>query len=484
MGKILVYGNCLAAMVGALELAKNNNKVTLVNATEHWGGHFCPFLFDKKFYDPGMLMYEFDSFNEFNSDDISSYDPNVRNDVGRFSQIVKTYIDDLIPSNIIETPMMMINGEFIKDFLISNTFDFLKIISPIEKNQMIEELKSLLTENNQPFHPKFKHKNATYLNHSLYDISIANHGELFHQKFIEPYCKKILNISSKKVIALYHRICWLPMFYPETLLSYLNNSFFKKLKTNFHYPKNSYSTQITKILLNKIHNTENIELIEKAKIKKISVLDNLSEAEFSISSKNTNRSIIVNKIDKFAWGSSLNEFNNIFHKGILDEYEFKRTSVGMLFLSVESSNLKKVFSVLNIIDHKFSIYRITNQSFCAQENSKYRRLTVEFNINFYEDLYVKDMTDFEIAKNLFIELENMGILKNRTNFNEHKLLKIRNAFISPTEENYKIFKSEVSLFDKICKMQNLSILLVGPGAGFFSSSMNDQILQGLKLGRV
>ena len=86
------------------------------------------------------------------------------------------------------------------------------------------------------------------------------------------------------------------MFYPETLLSYLNNSFFKKLKTNFHYPKNSYSTQITKILLNKIHNTENIELIEKAKIKKISVLDNLSEAEFSISSKNTNRSIIVNKI--------------------------------------------------------------------------------------------------------------------------------------------------------------------------------------------
>ena len=46
MRNVLIYGNCLAAMVGALELVKNNNKVTLVNASDHWGGHFSPFLFD------------------------------------------------------------------------------------------------------------------------------------------------------------------------------------------------------------------------------------------------------------------------------------------------------------------------------------------------------------------------------------------------------------------------------------------------------
>ena len=80
----LIIGNCIAALVASLELAKKGNEVILISNGDKWGGHFSGIEIDNIHYDLGMAVVELTSTNAECEPDIKSYNTLVRNDVGRF----------------------------------------------------------------------------------------------------------------------------------------------------------------------------------------------------------------------------------------------------------------------------------------------------------------------------------------------------------------------------------------------------------------
>ena len=81
---IVLVGNALAVLVAAATLARRGADVVVVNPTRNWGGHFTTFEAGGTVFDPGMVLYEFTSFSPQGPEDVATYDPSVRNDVGRF----------------------------------------------------------------------------------------------------------------------------------------------------------------------------------------------------------------------------------------------------------------------------------------------------------------------------------------------------------------------------------------------------------------
>ena len=99
---------------------------------------------------------------------------------------------------------------------ISN-ISFLKSIDL--KKKIYQEIKGINVKSlkRNKLHSSQKRYSQKFLSKSLNDISIYNHGKTFHQNFIEIFCKKTLYCSTKDVLARFHRVCWLPLYYPETI---------------------------------------------------------------------------------------------------------------------------------------------------------------------------------------------------------------------------------------------------------------------------
>jgi hypothetical protein len=62
---------------------------------------------------------------------------------------------------------------------------------------------------------------ATLAEMSLEEASITNHGPTFHAKFIAPLCDKVVAGGAASVLATWRRKAWAPLFHPATLLSAL-----------------------------------------------------------------------------------------------------------------------------------------------------------------------------------------------------------------------------------------------------------------------
>ena len=78
--------------------------------------------------------------------------------------------------------------------------------------------------------------------------SIANHGKTMHEKLIAPYLLKAQGVTADKMLGRYHRVAWLPLFYPETLLQSYQGKPVSLAPTKFHYPKlSSVGAIVTKV---------------------------------------------------------------------------------------------------------------------------------------------------------------------------------------------------------------------------------------------
>jgi protoporphyrinogen oxidase len=470
---LIITGGSLASLVAARELSIKGKKVALINPINHWGGHFSPLQFDGQIFDPGMVLYEFDSFSEHSDSDLVSYDPWKRNDSGRFCKKIKNFVSQHVSTHVIETPKMFFNNMLFDDFLIANNLKSLLLLSPEDINNIKHELGVIINkgEINQ-FHASLKLNSKLFENTSYYEISVANHGNIFHEKFIEPFCKKILNISSKDIISLYHRVGWLPLFYPETLLSYINGKQTPDLKTNFSYPDGFCSTELSKLLFKKIKDCKNITIFESSKISDLHIKD---------SSYEVNLEGDINVTAPFlVWGLDSSYLLQILNKKSSNTF-FDKSSIGFMFLILPESLLAQSFSILNVLDAEFSIYRISNQTRCSGEVDINVKLSIEFNLNYFSSLYGENLSDEEIRNKLLTELTRMRIINNELSNDIFTSVKqLKNALMKPNKDNYDKFLNEYKL---VCEVDP-NIQLIGPSCGFFASSLNDQIVQGLKISEI
>ena len=454
----IIFGNNVAAIVLAERLSDLRKNILLVNPTKSWGGIFGGININNEIFDIGMTNFEFDLFGSHQSN-IKNYSSDPNRKLGEYVHFVENYISIFTEYHEIRTPTMLFNGSFVDDLIITNNFDALKLIQQDQKKKIVSELKEILAAENL-LHPSTKINSKSKLNNvSLETASIANHGKTFHNIFIEPFFNKLLKKNTSEIPAIFHRNGWVPLFYPETLLSQFTDNPQIIKKTIFNYPNKKYFGSFIKTIVEKIQNRRNIRILYDVNNYDI----NNSSKIFSIKNESYN-------FGKFIWTGELNSFlrnysNNfdVYSKGE------SRADLDLLFLSVNEGSIKNKFSVLLNLDNDFPFYRVTNQTICSAVSSVNHKIILESGkfLNSEDNLFSNSSLNNFLKK---INIDPSGVL-----FMQHK--SFNGALKIPSIDNFNEFNN---LRDElVSKFSNVEF--TGASSGYCSTTLNDQIIQALKI---
>jgi hypothetical protein len=461
----VLVGNALALMVAAIRLARDGADIAIVNPTKNWGGHFSTFMANGVPFDAGMVLHEFTSFNsESRGADPASYDPAIRNDAGRFCANVQRFVDGYQQTHAIPTPKMYIDDCVLDDLLIANSLSSLRKLPFAE--HCAQDLRHLADAG--ALHASKKLGSTAFIDIDYESASLANHGETFHARLIEPFCQKLLNIPTRDMLALYHRIAWLPLYYPETLLSHLHGIPQALPPTVFSYPTGERIGDLATKLKTEIEGNARITVIQ----------DGLASLRLAVPGRTAltlgNGDVI--SAAKVAWANTLKELLRAI--GLEQRAAtYQKGSIALAFLRLPATMLRLDFSVLSVVDSRFAIYRITNQSRCAGQDAGTVDIVVELNPDYAASRETYHGTS-DIAPRIARELLELGIITGSGEIEWLAVKQMPNALMLPTRGNRTAFMGEqAAVLDAVS-----GVSLLGPASGFFSSSFNDQIVQGLKFG--
>lgn len=467
----VIVGNNIAALVTALELSRNNHNVTLINPLLPWGAHFGGLKSQWGDFDYGMNLFEFTSFAASIKSDIDplGYNPLVRNDVGRFMSNIEKYVTSKVRCIEVPSPQMYFQGTFFEDLTISNHFEILNKLPENIKAKIKQELVNIIENPRSALHASNKiTRQDIFLEKSYEQVSVANHGKTFHDLFIEPICNRILNLSASKILALYHRVPWGPLFYPETLISQFTDNPQVLPKTKFYYPLHGSIGSFVDVLLNEVKNNQRIKILND----QIAQLQN--NDIFRINMK-SGESIEATQL---TWCLDLPGFLKATGENS-EDINFDKASVAMLFLKVTEESVMKEFSTLYLADDDINIYRITNQTVCNGSNDGYHLFSVEF-------VYDKVKNDLDKPSHVLFDKAVEVFKKLRIFTPDPKVIgwdfkNIKNALVLPTFENYESFVKIKSKADSLTNGMRIDFL--AQSSAFLVGSLNDNIIQGLKVAR-
>lgn len=457
----VVVGNNIGALVSAIELAKKH-KIALINPSKNWGAHFGGINIDNENYDIGMKFFEFTTFHNSNND-LLSYNPSIRNDSARFFGLVESYIKERIDYVEVDKIEVLAEKTYASDIIMANSLEILKSLPVDTINKIQREIRTILKIKNNQLHASHKKNNeALFLNANYFDVSLANHGRTFHELFIEPYCKKIFNLSSRNIPALFHRIVWTPLFYPETLLQGIEGKD-EMIKTKFHYPKEGNFSKIINSFFNEIKTNQNTSIIYDK-------IDSFKKEE-QYSLKINNQKLLAKKL---IWCSDLKNLLNTAKIPFVD-FKYQKASVCIAFCIAERQNIKREFATLYVSENRTPIYRITNQNFSSQKSNRVK-LIIEMNHDVCNEFQLDNKEKVTSHINTFL-IDN-NILYNKLGENSVNIKIIMNAVNHPSIFNFNNFLELQKLTTELLS----DVELIGPSSGFVSTSFNDQVVQGLKLG--
>ena len=464
---VVLVGNALSVMVAATRLARDGQEVAIVHGGKGWGGHFSPIQCNETTYDIGMVLYEFTSYNNRpgGAQDVRTYDASIRNDAGRFCDTVRAYVDCYQSTHPIPSPKMYIAGRVHEDLLIANALASLKTLefaTAVEKDL----LRILAAQPNPSLHASRKHVAPEFKEFDYEAVSLANHGSTFHARLIEPFCQKLLNLPTRDVLALYHRVAWLPLFYPETLLSHLQASPQPLPPTTFSYPSGECVGHLAQRLKGEMDGNARLSVLQDQ------VVHVTEDNGGSVALRLANgRQITAGRL---GWANPLGDL--LRSLGIGNSIAaYDKCSISLAFLLVREDALKLDFTVLSVVDPEFITYRITNQSRCSADGVESARLVLEFNPDYASSRNMQFDAP-ELRERLGEELVRLGIIASTSQIAALDVKQMANALMLPTRHNRDAVLGEIAAV----RSRAPTLSLLGPASGFFSSSLNDQIVQGLQ----
>lgn len=462
---VVIAGNNLAAMVAAQSIASAGREVTLVNPVPFWGGHFAGLELESRRFDPGMVLYEFSSFNSEDVPDVRSYDPERRNDCGRFTRVVRDYVERRVPTVVAPAPQMLIGGRTLPDMVIGNHIESLAMLAGDTRDRVRAELEEICDGGTGPLHASRKLHDARFSSTDFATASLANHGRTLHQTVFEPVCRKILGVSCRDILALYHRVAWLPLYYPETLLSQFGAAPQHLPATQFHCPAEGSAGALVRALAQEVETHPNIRILRSA-------IQTVRAGTPTVLQLTDGRAITA---ANFVWTLDPGALMATADAQAAHA-DYARASIGLCFIALAADQLKFPVSSIFVIDAERAIYRITDQDACAGTGAAEHRLVAEFSPAALASRGIVDAPGQEQA--LLLELAELGLIDAPQSVAYCSVKTLKNALMIPNGVNRDLFRQQQDWLHRHFP----AIHLAGPSAGFAAAAMNDQIVQGLKLG--
>jgi protoporphyrinogen oxidase len=463
--RVAIVGNNIAALVSALSLAEQGCNVTLLNAAPGWGGHFSGLELGSWRFDPGMVLYEFGAFNNDVSADILSYDPGLRNDCGRFAAQVQSYVGKHVPTAVVPVPTMLFRGRVYPDLIIANQVSSLRMMDAGDQRRIESELAEICTTRDKSLHPSGKAKGGKFANADFAAISLANHGRFLHDNIMEPLCRKILGVPTSEILSRYHRAAWLPLYYPETLLSQFGPMPQRLAITQFHYPEEEMAGGLAGALARAAQAHPNVRVLRSTVI-------GIDDAANPVLRLADGQSALA---DNIVWALDAATLINAVAPGESMQPQ-ARASIGLCFIAIPADHVKRDFSTLFVIEPESAVYRVTNQDNCATSGASTHRLVAEFSTDRLESRGITGAAAQQQA--ILHELAELGLIAAPESVAYCEVKSMKSVLMIPNTANRDAFDKQKLWLDSRLP----GVRIVGPSAGFFAGSMNDQIIQGLKIG--
>lgn len=452
MSAPLLIGNNCAVLIGAHELARRGQPVTLLTDSKPLGGHFAGMHVNGHDFDTGMVLMERHA-SGVGSPDLQTYDPTRRNDWTRFGDIAGQWLDQQVDLRRVPTPTCLVHGRIVPDYLIANRLDALAdahVPAPAALQRTDER------------HASHKITAAIYDRLSYAEAAKLNHGEVLHSSFIEPFLRKLLDGPSDSFLARYHRAAWVPLFYPETLAHATRGKATSLPEYPFWTTHNGFVGQLVKNLCDRLDGLPNVTLV--------------TQPVQSLRNNGGTWSAVVEGGQmwhggQLALGLAPDRANNLL--GTKPHALGPATSVTLLFALVRADAIGQGLGCLMVVDEDYAAYRLCDQDTLAGLQPEWHRVVIEAN----PDRLAKHYPGLDAETALQQELRSLMAVKGEGAVQVLKCFTARNALQLPTVEL-------VANMDAACVAfadKTYGAMLTGNLLGYGAASLNDQIVQGLKI---
>jgi hypothetical protein len=462
---VVIVGNSIAAMIAALELGRRGARVALLNSGPNWGGHFSSKRIQGYDYDLGMVGFEFTGFHASPTRDTSFYSSRRRNDVARYCALTKEYVESTIPISRSRAPVMIWNGALYPDVLMGNDLSILKSLPSEVQGTITEELSRIQSTSDKSRHASNKVDNPLFLSMSYEDASVANHGHTFHKLFIADFAEKLFAGGAARFAAIYHRCLWMPLYYPETVLAAMGPAP-HDITTLFHYPAAGRIGALADTLLRMIQDLETVRVLKSAVV-------SIKRGRPHALDLNDGSSI---EADQLVWGLDVANLLRLSNVGESSSHshKFKKTTATFGFFAVERSRLKVPFSSLFVGDPRYCTYRISNLSDAGNTSESVARLVVECSSHFFRN---ETIDNARLVAHLSGELLQLGVIDDEASILEREAYSIPEIMPIPNKDDHDFFWGA---YDE-ASLHLPEVQLIGPASGYLITTLNDQVVQGLKV---
>lgn len=166
--------------------------------------------------------------------DISNYSTNTLNGITQFSPILHNYLSSFSELQKLNGYTSQLHGESFNDFVLG---DSLQILNMFDSSKIKKQISHLpLTD---PSHPRNKHafNPTTEMSYEIYCRDL--YGDYLYDELLKPLKEKIIGHHDINCLK-YHRANWLPLYWPDSILKYLETGddltpyhFYRFAKFNF-----------------------------------------------------------------------------------------------------------------------------------------------------------------------------------------------------------------------------------------------------------
>jgi len=453
MNSSILVGNNLALLVAAAELVNKGRRVTLLTEGKKVGGHFAGVEIEGIDFDIGMVLFE-RCFSNGRAPDLLGYDASKRYDWTRFGDLISSWVDAKVELVQTATPESLVCGRRVPDYLIANRLDcFSGQTSSFNTLSIPDAL-----------HASNKNMSGVFDRLSYAEAANFNHGSSWHQKFIEPFVNKVFGVTSADFLARFHRAAWVPLYYPETLELARQDKPTGLSEYRFWTSSVGFLGELVRNVYKILLASDNVE-ISKSDIMSISGIGRGFEVQMS--DERTYRS------DCLAVGLGSDRAIQLF--GIPAAFDGAAASVILLFALVRADRMRASHGCTMVVDRAYSAYRVTDQDALAGLNPEWHRIVLEASPHDVRRIHPGKSVEtalrgevislFEVPSH---ETESVRVLRC---FTAHNALPI--PTVNHVAEGARVAE-ELAVVAP-------SARFTGSLLGYGVASLNDQILQGLKI---
>ncbi len=466
---LALVGNGLAVLVAATERARRGQPTLVLNPGGPWGGYFAGIEADGQRWDAGMVMYEFDSFRMPSvAPALASYAPLQRNDIGRFPAVVQAFVARHQDTRAIATPQMWADGRWLPDLLLANRLEALPRLrcATAVRAELGADLAQRVAS---PWHAQRKDRWQPGPHYD--DASRLNHGAVLHAAVFAPFARQVLNRDASHLQGLYHRIPWLPLYWPETLHAALGGEALVLPATTFSHPVGASVADLCRALAEAMEASPRISLRHAA-------VQRIEQGPAGCTLTLADGASLQAR--RLAWAATprqgLAACGLAPHPGTES-----RLPLLLALLRLPRAALKRDFSVLHLAAPDTGLYRINHVSANRGEADRDDvRLVLEAHSERFAVQHGAPADDAATLRALMHDLAVIGLVDEATAPHFAKLLRLPAALPLPTAEGLAAWHHE-----QACLRDALPGLeLLGASAGPFATSLSDQIVQGLRLAEI